>query len=236
MVHAGYFVLGLLTTTVSAVNNVADLVGTWSTKSRNVLTGPGFYDPIQDKLLEPNLTGISYSFTADGYYEEAYYRALANPTNPECPRGIMQWQHGSYVVDSGGVLRLTPIEVDGRQLLSDPCAADKGIYTRYNQTETFNSFKVYVDSYHNVQRLDLQKFDDSFMHPMYLVYRPPQMLPTETLNPVSHSKKKRHVTRETHGWFRLTDLVKREEILNPDRWLWLGLFMTAVGGFTFIYS
>lgn len=50
----------------------------------------------------------------------------------------MQWQHGSYVVDSGGVLRLTPIEVDGRQLLSDPCAADKGIYTRYNQTETFN--------------------------------------------------------------------------------------------------
>lgn len=101
---------------------------------------------------------------------------------------------------------------------------------------SLQSFKVYVDSYHNVQRLDLQKFDDSFMHPMYLVYRPPQMLPTETLNPVSHSKKKRHVTRETHGWFRLTDLVKREEILNPDRWLWLGLFMTAVGGFTFIYS
>lgn len=38
----------------------------------------GFYDPLKDQLLEPNLTGISYSFSADGYYEEALYRALAN--------------------------------------------------------------------------------------------------------------------------------------------------------------
>lgn len=38
----------------------------------------GFYDPLNDRLLEPNLTGISYSFDANGHYEEAYYRALAN--------------------------------------------------------------------------------------------------------------------------------------------------------------
>ena len=86
-----------------------DLTGTWTTKSRKVLTGPvrvhscvlqlrrqkryslcrkestvadhyrqGFYDPINDKFLEPALTGFSYSFTDDGYYEVAYYRAISN--------------------------------------------------------------------------------------------------------------------------------------------------------------
>lgn len=45
------------------------------------LTGlQGFYDPVSDRLTEPSLTGISYSFTADGHYEEAYYRAISNRT------------------------------------------------------------------------------------------------------------------------------------------------------------
>jgi len=38
----------------------------------------GFYDPVNEVMFEPNLTGISYSFTADGYYEEALYRAISN--------------------------------------------------------------------------------------------------------------------------------------------------------------
>ncbi|KAF9895067.1 Reversal of tor2 lethality [Aspergillus nanangensis] len=213
---AGYFALGLIATVVRATSSVTDLVGTWSTKSRNVITGPGFYDPINDKFLEPNLTGISYSFTSTGHYEEAYFRALSNR---------------EHMFPGDGSLHLTPIEVDGRQLLSDPCSSEEGIYTRYNQTEEFNSFKVSVDPYHNIQRLDLQKFDDSFMHPMYLIYQPPQMLPVNTLNPVSH--KKRHLARETNG---RKQLVTRDDIINPSRWLWLGLFMTVVGGFTFVYS
>lgn len=48
----------------------------------------------------------------------------------------MQWQHGSYVINSTGSLIFTPIAVDGRQLLSEPCTNSKSIYTRYNQTET----------------------------------------------------------------------------------------------------
>ena len=55
-----------------------DLVGTWTTKSKTVLTGPGFYNPVTDKLTEPRHPGISYSFTVDGHYEEAYYRAISN--------------------------------------------------------------------------------------------------------------------------------------------------------------
>lgn len=41
-------------------------------------TTQGFYDPINDKFLEPNLTGISYSFDGKGHYEQAFYRAVAN--------------------------------------------------------------------------------------------------------------------------------------------------------------
>ena len=62
------------------------LVGTWTTKSRAVLTGPGFYDPVKDKMTEPPLTGISYSFTADGHFEEAYYRAGENGGSPKAHR------------------------------------------------------------------------------------------------------------------------------------------------------
>lgn len=83
-----------LLATVSAAVSVEELVGTWTTKSQQVLTGPvsttqnkhtdtkltgqGFYDPLNDRLIEPDRTGISYSFDADGNYEEAFYRALAN--------------------------------------------------------------------------------------------------------------------------------------------------------------
>jgi hypothetical protein len=97
----------------------------------------GFYDPLNDKMIEPAHTGISYSFTGDGHYETAYYRAIANPVNPACPSGIMQWQHGSWIQNANGSLSLTPIAVDGRQLMSEPCNGKTGIYTRYNQTELF---------------------------------------------------------------------------------------------------
>lgn len=49
----------------------------------------------------------------------------------------MQWQHGSYTINANGSLSLSPIEVDGRQLLSNPCASKNSIYTRYNQSEYF---------------------------------------------------------------------------------------------------
>jgi len=78
----------------AAINT--QLVGTWSTKSGKVLTGPGFFNPVNDSLIEPSHTGISYSFTADGYYEEAYYRTISNPTSPDCPQAVMQWQHGTF--------------------------------------------------------------------------------------------------------------------------------------------
>jgi hypothetical protein len=66
----------LLCTITAAIN--AQLVGTWTSKSAKVITGPNFYNPINDSFIEPSHSGISYSFTADGFYEEAYYRTIAN--------------------------------------------------------------------------------------------------------------------------------------------------------------
>ena len=62
---------------------------------------------------------------------------MATAKNPKCPKGIMQWQHGTYEVDADGSIDLEPISVDGRQLMSDPCLYENSILTRYNQPEKF---------------------------------------------------------------------------------------------------
>lgn len=49
----------------------------------------------------------------------------------------MQWQHGKWVKNADGTLTLTPLAVDGRQLLSEPCNGKNAVYTRYNQSEEF---------------------------------------------------------------------------------------------------
>lgn len=164
------------------------IVGTWSSKSNQVFTGPGFYDPVDELLIEPSLPGISYSFSEDGWFEEASYQVAGNPRDPTCPTAAITFQHGKYEVFNNGSLVLTPIAVDGRQLISDPCN-DKGTstYTRYSQQEIFKSFLVVLDDYHGVYKLLLFQFDGSPMQPLYLAYRPPMMLPTETLNPTDSS-------------------------------------------------
>ncbi|KAI9732666.1 MAG: Reversal of tor2 lethality [Cirrosporium novae-zelandiae] len=220
----------------------SQLTGTWVTKSKKVVTGSSFYDPVNDKFLEPDLTGISYSFTDDGYYEEAYYRAISNPAAPSCPQGIMQYQHGTYRKADNGSLYLTPIGVDGRQLLSKPCTYDVGIYTRYNQSEYFKKYQIYTDSYHNVLRLDLYQYDGSLMSPMYLLYKPPTMLPTSTLNPTTSSatatatgssKQKRSYVQEPMNKNVLLP-ERRQASINADRVWWIGVSLTAVGSVAYL--
>ncbi|CAI7642911.1 unnamed protein product [Penicillium glandicola] len=226
-----FLIWSLLVTATLA--NANDLFGTWTTKSRDVVTGPGFYDPLNDKLLEPNLTGISYSFDDDGNYESAYYRAISNPADPSCPGGIMQWQHGTYTVFGNGTMILTPIAVDGRQLLSEPCRKQSGHYTRYNTTEEFKDFSVGIDNFNRIKRLDLTRADGSIVHPMFLAYQPPKMLPTTTLNPTptGHIQKKRELSPKSG-----LQMIAREQLINPDRWWWLGVLMTSLGGVAFFCS
>ena len=75
----------------------------------------------------------------------------------------MQWQHGAYTLFRNGSLLLDPIAVDGRQLVSDPCKLDIGMYSRYNQSELFkvlsahNFHSCYIysaDNYPVLRRFD----------------------------------------------------------------------------------
>lgn len=210
MFKAVLLVSSLFISRIVADSTVESLYGTWSSKSNQVFTGPGFYDPVDELLIEPSLPGISYSFTEDGYFEEATYQVTANPKNPKCPVAAMIFQHGTYELLTNGTLVLTPFEVDGRQLLSEPCVDDgTSVYSRYSQTETFKSFTVGVDAYHGIYKLQLYQFDGSPVQPLYLAYRPPMMLPTETLNPTTGSNSDTTETASTVAKRSLPDLVKR---------------------------
>merc|ERR1711939_928378 len=210
----------------------AALVGTWTTKSKKVMTGPGFYDPVNDNLIEPELAGISYSFTSDGYYEEAYYRAISNPTTP--------LSLGHHAMAAWHLL--TPRQ---RQSCPDSHRCRRPpIYIRYEQPELMKSYEVLTDPFHNVPRLNLYKIDGSPIQPMYLAASPPQMLPTQTLNPTSvpSATGKRRVKRTDGGdgdsdQERLGPLNKNtvktkvpsKESYNPDHWWWAGVGLTALG-------
>lgn len=220
-----------------AVATPTDLVGTWNSKANSTSTGPDFYDPVNEKFTEPKHPGISYSFSADGNFEESYYRAVANPQNPQCPKGIIQWQHGSFQKFENGSLVLAPIKVDGRQLYSDPCSFKSAIYTRYNVTELFKRYEVLTDPYHKIPRLNLYKFDGSPLMPLYLAQSPPKMLPTSTLNPLTTATGKPAKVRRG-------ELPSPHEVLfqrtktgayRADNWWWFGVIMTASGGMLYFF-
>ncbi|CZT43794.1 probable Protein rot1 [Rhynchosporium secalis] len=241
--HSLFIAGACLASTATALN--AKLVGTWSTKSAKVLTGPGFYNPVNDSFIEPKHTGISYSFTADGFYESAYYRAIANPAKPQCPGAIMQFQHGSVVENLDGSLTLTPISVDGRQLQSNPCDGKFSLYTRYNQTETMKKYAVSIDPYSKLTRLDLYQFDGAPIQPMYLAFTPPQMLPTITMNPISTGTKKAKRTAEAKHQYDVplnkdAAHVKHDfdrpllHQMDVNMLWWTGVGMTVFGGVAYL--
>ncbi|KAK6454919.1 reversal of tor2 lethality [Scheffersomyces xylosifermentans] len=172
---------------------LSQLVGTWSSKSQKVFTGPGFFNPGEELLVEPSLPGISYSFDDIGNWEQAIYQVAGNPRNHSCPTASLLWQHGKYEYDpKTGSLTLKPYKIDGRQLFSDPCN-DNGVstYMRYSAEEYIPRFVVEIDSYYQGRlRLQLYSFDGSKKQPMWLNYRPPQMLPTSVLNPTNKKEAK----------------------------------------------
>lgn len=220
-----------------------------------MLTGPGFYDPVDELLIEPALPGISYSFTEDGYWEEAIYQVSPNARNHSCPTAVLIFQHGTYTKADNGTLTLTPFKVDGRQLLSEPCS-DGGvsIYSRYNQTEVFKTYQVYVDPYHGRWRIDLIKSTGEYLQPLYLAYQPPQMLPTITMNPTAtasssgsasatnNAKLKREygldlslserIKRSLENRYK-TNAIKKDS-LNYSLWWWTSASMMAIGAVMFL--
>lgn len=114
---------------------------------------------------------------------------LSSATTPTCPSAIVQWQHGRVTQLSNGSLALTPIAIDGRQILSRPCIDSTTSLTRWNQSELFLRFEVLKDMYNGRMRLNLWQWDGTPVNPMWLAYNTPKMLPTTTLSAASQTPK-----------------------------------------------
>ncbi|KAK4701148.1 hypothetical protein P7C70_g5092, partial [Phenoliferia sp. Uapishka_3] len=131
----------------------------------------------------PANTGIAYSFTDDGYFEEAQYRFNANASEPHCATAVVIWQHGKYYFHNNGSLTLDPepFVADGRIQVQDPCAATTEVLTYYSQFELYNAWTITIDVHHAAYMLQLYRFDGSLFPRLYLTVRPPTMLPTSSL-------------------------------------------------------
>jgi hypothetical protein len=154
----------------------------------------------------------------------------------------MQFQHGTFSKEANGSLVLTPFGVDGRQLLSNPCKFKSSFYTRYEQPELFARYEVFTDTYKNIKRLNLYKFDGAPMNPMWLAYKPPQMLPTKTMNPTATAtgaasatgKVKRGTAAEEESLPMNRHVLGKRRVaaglIDAEKWWWVGVGMTALGG------
>lgn len=161
--------------------NLTSLTGTWSSGSGAVLTGPGFAQPTNFTFTYPNNTGIALSFTDDGHFEEAQYRFESNGTEPRCVQAIVIWQHGNYTIHPNNSITLEPIESDGRIQIQDPCAAETNVITYYYEPALYQGWAITNDLNHNRYMLQLNRFDGSLFPRLYLLLRPPTMLPTDQL-------------------------------------------------------
>ncbi|KNZ53768.1 hypothetical protein VP01_313g3 [Puccinia sorghi] len=179
-------------------SNVTDLSGTWSSGWGAVRTGAGFANPVNFSFNYPPTSGISMSFTSDGFWEEAQYRFVSNGTRPNCVKAIVLWQHGRYTLESNGSLTMQPIEADGRIQIQDPCAAQTSVITYYYQPGLYQSWQIFNDAHHNTYNLQLQAFDNALFPRLYLVTRPPDMLPTHQLTTKS-KKSKRSLSNSDTG-------------------------------------
>lgn len=153
----------------------------------------------------------------------------------------MQWQHGTYTLPENGSIVLLPIAVDGRSLTSTPCQYDNSVYERYYQPEMMKEYSLETDKYHNVPRLNLFLFDGSPQQPLYLAYNPPQMLPTQTLNPTATPSATGKTKRDGQVLLQNTEplnknaIIHPKEPLNADKIWWAGVGLVALGGAMFMY-
>jgi len=163
-------------------HNATSLSGTWSSGSRNVMTGAGFANPANASFIYPKTTGISYSFTDDGWYEIARYRFNGNGSEPTCITGVIGWVHGKYTLNSNGSITMVPLG-DGYQQIQDPCAAVSNFVENYNITETYKQWRIFQDPVAGY-KLHLFQFDGAPLAPQFQVSPSPNMLPTQLLRNV----------------------------------------------------
>lgn len=69
------------------------------------------------------------------------------------------------------------------------------------------------------------------MQPLYILYRPPAMLPTTTLNPTSKAtgkaKRAEAMDRKEN---QISSMIRSIDPVIIERWWWFGVISTSVGG------
>jgi len=168
-----------------AIHNATAISGTWSSGSKNVLTGAGFANPANESFIYPNTTGISYSFTDDGWYEIARYRFNGNGSQPMCITGVIGWVHGKYTLNPNGSISMVPAG-DGYQQIQDPCAAVSNFVEDYNLTEYYTNWRIFQDATTGY-KLHLFQFDGSPLAPQFQISTTPNMLPLHQLRNIPTS-------------------------------------------------
>jgi len=166
-----------------SAHNATPIIGTWSSGSQHVVTGPGFANPAQETFNYPNTTGVGYSFSDDGWYEIARYRFASNASEPNCIIGTVVWAHGNYELVPNGSIILTPVG-DGYQQVQAPCAATSNFIQNYNFTELFLSWQIFMDTTFG-PKLHLFQFDGSPVAPLFRLSDEPNMLPKRPLRNVT---------------------------------------------------
>lgn len=110
-------------------------------------------------------------------------------------------------------------------------------------------YEVVTDKFSNTQRLNLFAFDGAPINPMYLAYKPPQMLPTQPLNPTSTSATEAQQTSSVPAKRGLEDsntvhvLMRTDHFSrtvwwctpNADLLWWFGAGITALGGVGYFF-
>lgn len=131
----------------------------------------------------PAVGGQSYSFTRDGFWEQALYIFSADGGQPNCAKAQLIWQHGNYTMSSNGSLTLTPFAGDGRQLIQDGCSRESSSIIPYDQEEYMRGFYIRQEWHYGSggYYLELLQFDGTPKPWLWQVYNPPNMLPTQQL-------------------------------------------------------
>lgn len=106
-------------------------------------------------------------------------------TSPTCITGVMNWVHGTYILQPNGSITMTPFG-DGYQQIQDPCAAVSNFIEIYNDTELYLHWQIFMDPTDG-PKLHMFEFDGTPVAPQFQLSATPNMLPTQSLRNVTPS-------------------------------------------------
>ncbi|CAK9441160.1 uncharacterized protein LODBEIA_P50290 [Lodderomyces beijingensis] len=112
------------TQTPNLLGNHPQIHGIWQSQNARVMTGPAFYDPATEHLIEPTAPGTCFTFESSssknntssllgeggkkarlkhgtvvldsGWFETSQYLIFSNAQNHSCPKAQLIWMHGHY--------------------------------------------------------------------------------------------------------------------------------------------